>query len=98
MFAAQRDGAGRLRADGHLQARWLPLGFNPSLHRRHELPKAYDVAFVGNTGSPERASLLSQIAQRYPNHFLGTAYGEEMARVYSQARVVFNCGVHNDSN
>ena len=38
VFAAQRDGAERLRAAGIESAGWLPLACDTGVHRRHEVP------------------------------------------------------------
>ena len=48
VFAAQRDGVDQLRRIGVSTATWLPLACDPHVHRRHEVPKQHDVAFVGN--------------------------------------------------
>jgi spore maturation protein CgeB len=98
VFAAQRDGADRLRADGIWPVWWLPLACNPKTHGRIEAAKDLDVTFVGNPGSPERQRLLDLIRSHFPNSFTGNAYGEDMARLYSRAKVVFNCGIRNDVN
>src|SRR5437867_3677845 len=49
VFAAQRDGAARLHAAGIDSATWLPLACDPEIHRQHDGPKQFDVAFVGHT-------------------------------------------------
>jgi GT2 family glycosyltransferase len=58
------------------------------------------VAFVGNTfpGDGDRTRLVDWIRKRYPQAFLGRAYGEEMARIYTAARIVFNCPIRDDVN
>jgi len=98
VFAAQRDGAARLRGEGIATAGWLPLGCDPELHRRHDVAKRFVVAFVGNVFPGPREDLLERIDGRFPNSFVGRAYFEEMARAYSAARVVFNRSVANDVN
>jgi FkbM family methyltransferase len=98
VFSAQREGSDRFRAAGLESASWLPLACDPDFHRRHALPKLYDVAFVGNVFAGPRAELLEQIQRRYPNSFVGKCFFEEMAKTYSQARVVFNRSVLNDIN
>jgi GT2 family glycosyltransferase len=97
---AQRNGAARMRADG-LAAHWLPLACDPSIHRR--LPgvaKATDLCFVGNTfpGDGERSRRVAWIRGRYPRSVVGQAYGEEMARIYTASRLVFNCAIRDDIN
>jgi glycosyltransferase involved in cell wall biosynthesis len=98
VFAAQRDGAERLRAAGVSSASWLPLACDPEIHRRHEVPKQFNVSFVGRTCPGPRDELLNLIRRNFPNHFIGQAYFDEMARVYSASRIVFNRSIKNDVN
>ena len=55
VFAAQRDGVDLLRGIGVSSATWLPLACDPEIHRKHDVAKQYDVAFVGNI-FPARAA------------------------------------------
>jgi GT2 family glycosyltransferase/tetratricopeptide (TPR) repeat protein len=98
VFAAQRDGAERLRQSGIDSALWLPLACDPEIHRPHDGAKQYGFAFVGNVVPGPRAELLELLKSRYPSHFIGNAYLHEMARIYSASRVVFNRSVRNDVN
>ena len=68
------------------------------MHRKHDVPKRFDVAFVGNACPGPRAELLDLIRRKYPNSFLGQAYFDEMARTYSAARMAFNRSIKNDVN
>jgi len=97
VFTAQRDGAKRLCREV-CPATWLPLACDPHLHRKHERPKRFDVAFVGNLVSPERAELLGLLQEHFPQSFAGQCYGDAMAEVYSASRTVFNRSVLNDVN
>ena len=100
-FIAQQEYVERLRADGIAQAYWLPLGFAPGLLPDPLPPRDLDFAYVGSmnaTVHPERHALLTALARRYPNHYIGPATPEDMARLYSRARVVFNKSVNNDVN
>jgi methionine biosynthesis protein MetW len=97
IFAAQRDGALRLCDEG-ISATWLPLACDPGIHRKHDVPKQYDVCFVGNVFPGERADLVRLLQSRFRNHFVGQRYFEEMARTYSASRVVFNRSIRNDVN
>jgi hypothetical protein len=58
VFAAQRRGARELAEHGIARARWLPLAAAPGVHRKHDVPKRYDFAFVGNLfpGARSRSS------------------------------------------
>ena len=48
--------------------------------------------------SRARADLLNLVRRKYPNTFIGQCYFEEMAKVYSAARAVFNRSITNDVN
>jgi glycosyltransferase involved in cell wall biosynthesis len=98
VFAAQRDGAERLRAAGIDSATWLPLACDPAVHRKHDVVKEYDVAFVRHVFPGPREELLGMIAREFPAHFIGRAFFDEMARTYSASRVVFNRSLGNDIN
>ena len=98
VFAAQRDGAERLRRAGIASASWLPLACDPEIHRKHDIAKQYDVAFVGNVFPGPREELLELIRRRYRNAFIGQCYFDDMARTYSAARIVFNRSIRNDVN
>ncbi len=98
VFAAQRDGAERLRRSGIASATWLPLACDPDVHRKHDVAEQFDVAFVGNVFPGPRGELLDLIRRRYRRAFIGNAYFEEMARTYSAARTAFNRSIRNDVN
>jgi spore maturation protein CgeB len=98
VFAAQRDGVDLLKSIGVSSASWLPLACDQEIHRKHDVPKQFDVAFVGNILSGPRAELLRLIRQRYRNSFIGQCYFEEMARAYSAGRIAFNRSIRNDIN
>src|SRR5262249_24363784 len=96
--AAQRDGAERLRAAGIASASWLPLACDPDVHRQHDVAKEHDVAFVGHIFPGPREELLRAVAGRFPAHFIGRAFSDEMARIYSASRVVVSRSLRNDVN
>jgi spore maturation protein CgeB len=98
VFGAQRDGAEKLRAGGIESASWLPLACDPEVHCPHDVPKRYDVAFVGHTRPGPRNDLLEVIRRQFPQHFIGRAFFHGMASVYSASRVVFNRSIANDVN
>ena len=98
VFAAQRDGAERLKQAGIASASWLPLACDPAIHGKHPVEKRWDICFVGNLFPGPRAELLDLIQRRYPNHFVGQRYFEEMARTYSASRIVWNRSLANDVN
>jgi len=98
VFAAQRDGADRLRQAGIPSADWLPLACDPEIHRKHEVAKQHDVAFVGNSFPGPREELLALIRRKCRNAFIGQRYFDEVAQTYSAARIVFNPSIRNDVN
>jgi O-antigen biosynthesis protein len=98
VFAAQRDGAELLRQAGHASASWLPLACDPEFHRKQDGPKAFDVSFVGHLFPGPRSELVQQIKGRFRNTFIGQKFFDEMARIYSASRLVFNRSIRNDVN
>lgn len=98
VFAAQRDGAEQLSKGGIGSAVWLPLACDPEVHRKHDVPKRFDVCFVGNVFPGPRADLLELLRRRWPNNYVGRCYFDEMAQTYSGSRTVFNRSVRNDVN
>ncbi|MBM3498560.1 MAG: glycosyltransferase, partial [Armatimonadetes bacterium] len=98
VFAAQRDGAQRLRADGVPNVEWLPLACNARFHRHHDTDKAHDVCFIGALIPGERKRLVELLQEEFERVFVGRAYWEEMAQEYSRARIVFNRSILNDVN
>ncbi|WP_352429222.1 glycosyltransferase [Thermoflexus sp.] len=102
VFIAQKDHLDRFRrAVGHDQVYWLPLAAALDVHRDHGLPRIYEVGFVGNIARAHRrtprARRLKQIAARFhTNDFYRPYTPEEVGRVYSQSRIVFNCSIAGD--
>ncbi len=102
VFIAQKDYLERFRrAVGHDQVYWLPLAAAPDVHYDHQLPRIYEVGFVGNIALAHRrtarARRLRLIAGRFrTNDFYRTYMPEEVGRVYSQSRIVFNCSIAGD--
>jgi len=100
-FSAQRDFVDVLRRAGHPHAYWLPLACDPALNRRYDLPKRYDIGFIGATGKgyERRRALLERLGRRYTiNDYRRPYTPREMARLYSESRIVFNCSLHNEVN
>lgn len=102
VFIAQKDYVDCFRrAVGHNQVHWLPLAAAPDVHCDHHLPRIYDVGFVGNIARAHRktarARRLKLIAERFrTNDFYRVYMPEEVGRVYSQSRIVFNCSIAGD--
>ena len=98
VFTAQKDGVRALRWRG-IKAEWLPLACDLEIHKKMELPKTYDIAFVGTEGKKSlRGVLLKDLSRRYPNSFLGRAPFTDLGRIYSAAKIGFNYSIKNDIN
>lgn len=77
---------------------WLPPCCDPVVHADQQLERIYDVGFVGQVSSayPERLQLLQAIEQKHRvNDYRRSYYREEMARIYSQAKIVVNISHSN---
>ena len=102
VFIAQKDYLERFRrVVGHDQVYWLPLAAAPDVHYDHQLPRIYEVGFVGHIARAHRrtarARRLKRIAERFRTNDFYRAYTpEEVGRVYSQSRIVFNCSIAGD--
>jgi len=60
-----------MRRAGIASADWLPLACDPEIHRKHEIAKQHDVAFVGNIFPGPREELLDLNRRKYRNAFIG---------------------------
>lgn len=97
VFIAQREYLNEFSSRG-MRVYWLPLGCDPEVHRRFDVPKMYPVGFVGGVkDGSRRETLLKELARQFPVHY-ERCYLEDMARVFSQSQIVFNESVRNDLN
>lgn len=97
VYAAQRDGAMRLCQVG-ITAQWLPLACDPVRHGRQDVPKEFDICFIGNLFSGPRTELVELLRRHFPRTLVDRRYFAEMARAYSAARIVFNRSIRDDVN
>jgi len=97
VFIAQREYLDDFRKSGS-KTFWLPLGCDPEVHCRHDEPKIHPVGFVGGVmpGS-RREALLTQLASKVTVHY-ERCFWDDMARLFSRSRIVFNEAVRNDLN
>ncbi len=80
---------------------WLPFACVPQLHRNLQLPKSYDIVFVGNTNPniyPERAQLLQSLDKKFRVGLFSGKFKEEMVQVLNQGKIVFNKSFNGDLN
>ena len=98
LFAAQRPGATELSRRSGRTVEWLPLACDPDIHGRIDTETTLDVSFVGNPVTEERVRLVELLERHVPRMYAGQQYFEEMARVYSSSRIVFNKSYGGDIN
>jgi hypothetical protein len=100
VFSAQKDYVAHFLEAGHEQSHWLPLACDPEVHRSRNLPRCYDVGFVGNlSASTERERMFSLLASRFQmNDFRRRYAKEDIGTIYSQAKTVVNVAVNGDLN
>lgn len=80
---------------------WLPYAADTEVHKKFNLPKIYDIVFVGNTNPKiysERVRLLKLIGEKYNLKVFSGVYGEDLAMIYSQAKIVFNKSAAGEIN
>jgi GT2 family glycosyltransferase len=99
VFLAQKDYAPIFHAQA-IETTWLPLACEPSVHKRFGLTRDLDVVFVGNVLPihMRRRALLDRLASRFRVDRFEGVYREEMAKLFSRAKIVFNCSLAGDLN
>lgn len=94
VFVSQKDWLDDFVSAGCKQVNWLPFACDLEIHRDHKIERSLDVGFVGNTNQAtqkDRRLLLIELSKRYKmNDFSKPAYLHEMAKVYSQSKIVVN--------
>ncbi len=101
VFLAQKAYVEPFRQAGIRHVHWLPLACWPPMHNTGPLPRSYDVAYVGGLSPEEngrRSALMRRVAEQYPNHFIGKAWPEDLARIYAQSKIVVNACHNRDVN
>ncbi len=71
--------------------RWLPLAASPAVHRRMNVPKKYDVSFVGNI-HPNRKPFLERLQKKFQVH-VERAFMDDMVRIFNRSKIVLNLGI-----
>ena len=98
LFAAQRDGAERLKQAG-LPAHWLPLACDPEIHRPHPLGKHWDFGFVGTPSPGPRGDLLALLHRQIPQLIYRVGrISKTTPASCSQSWLGFNRSLKNDVN
>ncbi len=99
VFVAQKDITDPFKKM-YFDANWLLAGCDVSVHKKEKVEKKYDWCFVGNMlqGDQERVDLIKILKRKFPNCFVGKAYFGDMAKIYSQSKVIFNNSHRGDVN
>jgi len=96
VFVAQKDHVSKYIEAGCNKVYWLPLACDPEIHRRHHLPVEYDLCFVGKIWR-NRDRITKELKKNF-KVFVGRAYLHDMARIYSQSKMVLNISYKGDLN
>ncbi len=77
---------------------WLPVGCDVEVHRQWAVEKIHRIGFVGAVipGS-RREKLVNRLLAAGALHY-ERCYGDEMSRVFSESRIVFNNAANHDLN
>lgn len=100
LFLTQKDavpGYQRL----HPSVYWVPLAADAQLHQERPAERDLDIVFVGNLHPArhlDRVRLLDRLAARFTVITRDDLWGEDMARLFSRAKIVFNRSVGGDLN
>lgn len=80
---------------------WMPLACDPWIHQDYQSPRELDIAFVGHLYEDDtwRTSLRTKLLEYgYDENkfYVGNATKEDMAKIYSRAKIVLNGTVRNN--
>ena len=95
VFTTMRRELGKLKKSG-IPVYWLNVGCDPEIHKRLELPRTYDIGYVGTNGDSPRKFILQALEERYPNSYIAHAYYLDMCRIYSQSKIGFSFAIRDE--
>jgi hypothetical protein len=98
-FIAQKSYVTKLKQDGIRSVSWLPLASPKNVFK--DLPRTVDLSYIGSTNwslYPLRKKLLDIIQEKVGNCVIGERSPEEMLKIYSCSKIVFNQSLKNDIN
>lgn len=95
VFIPRTIDEGKFRRKG-INTFWMSQGCDPEIHKRLDLPKKYDIAFVGTEGGIPRKFYLQELREHYPSSFIGQAPHTKMSEIYSQAKIGFQLAVRHE--
>ncbi len=101
VFAVQRSCVEHLRAVGASNVHWLPLGCNPETHYPVDVPRDYDISFVGNVVIPvhqHRLDLLQRLETTFPTFVASRLFRDDLCRAIACGKLVFNQSAVHEVN
>jgi len=99
VFCAQKEGAERLRRETKVDCQWFPLACDPEIHKKLDLPKKYDIGFVGRDAQKfARGKQVELLRKKFPKSFIGQIDFRLMSEIYSASKIGFNSSIANDIN
>ncbi len=100
VFVAQSELIPWYQKYGLKNVHWLPLACDPEVHRDYNLKRDIDLAFVGNF-TQKRRELFDYLRTQLSGlnfAFKEKVYGEDLAKIYSRAKIVINPLARKDLN
>jgi len=99
VFCAQKSGAHSLHRQTGVDTQWVPLACDTRFNKKQDIPKKYDIGFVGRDAEKfPRGRHLRLLRRKYPNSFIGTAPFLKVSEIYSASKIGFNSSIRNDIN
>lgn len=103
VFVAQKDDVHRYADAGCKHVEWLPLGFDPAIHRPLALPKTRDMVYVGHLWYGKESWQLDRWNTIHALHErlgleIHNAFLQDMVQIYSQSKIVVNKALKGDVN
>lgn len=102
VFVAMKDYINAYK-EIHDNVFWLPLAADPEIHKRYDLPRVFDLGYVGGISSnppkmyKDKMRLLSSLSQKYSSLFVNNVWGEDVGKVYSLSKIGFNRSISGAS-
>lgn len=97
-FIAQREYLPEFKKAGLNNVHWLPLGCDPDIHKKLSDEKKHEIGFVGGfTDNPRRVQLIKDLGEKFELYY-ERCFWFDMAKIFSESKIVFNNAVRNDLN
>lgn len=98
VFIAQREYVQAFKDYGNKNVHWLPLGCDVDVHKETPGEKKHEIGFVGGfTLNDRRKKLIDRLSRDIPVYY-ERCFWDDMAKVFSDSKIVFNNAVKQDLN